>query len=50
MVKEKTCIMIQRSWKETGGKVSLVAQRLGVSRNTVYKHVRENLSLHRLIK
>ena len=49
-VKEKTCIMIQRSWKETGGKVSLVAQRLGVSRNTVYKHVRENLSLHRLIK
>lgn len=38
-IKEKTCITIQRSWKETGGKVSLVARRLGISRNTVYKHI-----------
>ncbi|MEX0503913.1 sigma-54-dependent Fis family transcriptional regulator [Alphaproteobacteria bacterium LSUCC0719] len=40
-VREETCVMIKRSWKETGGNVSLVARRLGVSRNTVYKHVRE---------
>jgi sigma-54 dependent transcriptional regulator, acetoin dehydrogenase operon transcriptional activator AcoR len=38
-IKEKTCITIRRSWKETGGKVSLVARRLGISRNTVYKHI-----------
>ena len=41
-VREETCIMIRRTWKETGGNVSLVARRLGVSRNTVYKHVRED--------
>ena len=39
-VRAETCIMIQRSWGETGGNVSLVARRLGVSRNTVYKHVK----------
>ena len=40
-VREETCIMIRRTWQETGGNVSLVARRLGVSRNTVYKHVHE---------
>ncbi|MEX0502536.1 helix-turn-helix domain-containing protein [Alphaproteobacteria bacterium LSUCC0719] len=39
--REESCVMIKRSWKGTGGKVSLVARRLGVSRNTVYKPVRE---------
>ena len=39
-VRAETCIMIQRTWAETGGNVSLVARRLGISRNTVYKHVR----------
>jgi ActR/RegA family two-component response regulator len=39
-VRAETCIMIQRSWEETGHNVSLVARRLGVSRNTVYKHVK----------
>lgn len=38
-VKSDTCMAIQRSWHETGGNVSLVARRLGISRNTVYKHV-----------
>lgn len=38
-VKSDTCVAIQRSWHETGGNVSLVARRLGISRNTVYKHV-----------
>jgi transcriptional regulator of acetoin/glycerol metabolism len=41
ILQEESCVMIKRSWKETGGNVSLVARRLGVSRNTVYKHVRE---------
>ena len=41
-VREETCIMIRRTWKDTGGNVSMVARRLGVSRNTVYKHVRED--------
>jgi transcriptional regulator of acetoin/glycerol metabolism len=41
-VREETCIMIRRTWRETGGNVSLVARRLGVSRNTVYKHVRDS--------
>ena len=40
-VRGESCVMIKQSWKETGGNVSLVARRLGVSRNTVYKHVRE---------
>lgn len=38
-VKSDTCVAIQRSWHETDGNVSLVARRLGISRNTVYKHV-----------
>ena len=41
-IREESCVMIKRSWKETGGNVSLVARRLGVSRNTVYKHVRDD--------
>ena len=39
-VRSETCIMIQRTWSDTGGNVSLVSRRLGVSRNTVYKHVK----------
>ena len=31
--------MIQRAWSEAGGNVSMVARRLGISRNTVYKHI-----------
>jgi len=39
-VRTETCLTIQRTWAETGGNVSLVARRLGISRNTVYKHVK----------
>jgi len=38
-VRMETCVMIKKTWAETGGNVSLVARRLGVSRNTVYKHL-----------
>ena len=41
-VRSESCIMIKKTWQDTGGNVSLVARRLGVSRNTVYKHVRED--------
>ena len=39
-VRTETCLTIQRTWAETGGNVSLVARWLGISRNTVYKHVK----------
>lgn len=38
-VRTETCLMIQRAWSEAGGNVSMVARRLGISRNTVYKHI-----------
>ena len=38
-VRMETCVLIKKTWAETGGNVSLVARRLGVSRNTVYKHL-----------
>lgn len=38
-VRSESCIMIKKTWRETSGNVSLVARRLGISRNTVYKHV-----------
>ncbi|MGB0690221.1 MAG: helix-turn-helix domain-containing protein [Candidatus Puniceispirillum sp.] len=36
--------MIKKTWAETGGNVSLVARRLGVSRNTVYKHLENSVA------
>lgn len=38
-VRAESCVSIRTTWLETGQNVSLVARRLGVSRNTVYKHV-----------
>lgn len=40
-VRTESCIMIQKTWQETNGNVSLVARRLGISRNTVYKHIKQ---------
>ena len=37
--RSENCILIQKTWRDTGGNVSLVARRLGISRNTVYKHI-----------
>lgn len=41
-VRAESCVSIQRTWLKTGQNVSLVARRLGVSRNTVYKHIEKN--------
>ena len=38
-VRAESCVSIQKTWLKTGQNVSLVARRLGVSRNTVYKHI-----------
>ncbi|MDB4185009.1 hypothetical protein N9745_01090 [bacterium] len=35
----ESCILIKKTWLETGGNVSLVSRRLGVSRTTIYKHL-----------
>lgn len=39
-VRAEMCVMIQRAWSEANGNVSMVARRLGISRNTVYKHIK----------
>ena len=41
-VRAESCVSIQRTWLKTGQNVSLVARRLGVSHNTVYKHIEKN--------
>ena len=38
-VRAESCVSIQKTWLKTGQNVSLVVRRLGVSRNTVYKHI-----------
>lgn len=38
-VRIETCVLIKKTWLDCGGNVSLVARRLRVSRNTVYKHI-----------
>lgn len=39
-VRRESCILIKKTWLETGRNISLVSRRLGVSRNTVYKHIK----------
>ena len=38
-VRKDSCILIQKTWLEAGGNISLVSRRLGVSRTTIYKHI-----------
>jgi transcriptional regulator of acetoin/glycerol metabolism len=38
-VRNESCVLIKKTWLETGGNVSLVSRRLGVSRTTIYKHL-----------
>ena len=33
-------VLIQKTWMDSGGNSSLVARRLGVSRTTIYKHIK----------
>jgi len=38
-MKMETCILIKKTWIDAGRNVSLASRRLGVSRNTIYKHI-----------
>ena len=38
-MRKESCLLIKKTWLETGGNISLVSRRLGISRTTVYKHV-----------
>jgi transcriptional regulator of acetoin/glycerol metabolism len=38
-MRKESCVLIQKTWMESGGNVSLVSRRLGVSRTTIYKHI-----------
>ena len=37
---KESCLLVKKTWLETGKNVSLVARRLGLSRTTVYKHIK----------
>ena len=39
-VRKESCLLVKKTWLETGKNVSLVARRLGLSRTTVYKHIK----------
>ena len=39
--RKENCILIRKTWLDTGQNVSLVARRLGLSRTTIYKHIKD---------
>ena len=39
-MRKESCILIQKTWMDSGGNISLVARRLGISRTTIYKHIK----------
>jgi transcriptional regulator of acetoin/glycerol metabolism len=39
--RKESCLLVKKTWLETGKNVSLVARRLGLSRTTVYKHIKD---------
>jgi transcriptional regulator of acetoin/glycerol metabolism len=38
--RKENCILIRKTWLDTGKNVSLVSRRLGLSRTTIYKHIK----------
>ena len=38
-LRQQKCLLIQKTWKESGGNISMVAKTLGVSRTTIYSHL-----------
>lgn len=40
-VRKESCVLVKKTWLEAGKNVSLVARRLGLSRTTVYKHIKD---------
>jgi sigma-54 dependent transcriptional regulator, acetoin dehydrogenase operon transcriptional activator AcoR len=41
VLQQETTLRVLREWERQGGSVSATARRLGISRNTVYRHLRE---------
>ena len=39
--RKENCILIRKTWLDTGRNVSLVSRRLGLSRTTIYKHIKD---------
>ena len=39
--RKENCILIRKTWIDTGRNVSLVSRRLGLSRTTIYKHIKD---------
>ena len=39
-IRKENCTLIRKSWLDTGQNISLASRRLGVSRNTVYRHIK----------
>jgi transcriptional regulator of acetoin/glycerol metabolism len=44
-LREKTAEEVLRTYRDTGGNVSVTAERLAISRNTVYRYIREAAAL-----
>ena len=40
-MRKETFLLIKKTWLETGGNISLYKRRFGISRTTVYKHVKK---------
>lgn len=40
-VKKESCILIKKTFMDSGNNVSLASRRLGISRNTIYKHLKK---------
>lgn len=40
-MRKETFLLIKKTWLETGGNISLPLRRFGISRTTVYKHVKK---------
>ena len=38
-MRSETCTLIQKTLMDSGGNISLVSRRLGISRTTIYKHI-----------
>jgi transcriptional regulator of acetoin/glycerol metabolism len=45
VLQRETSARVWREWERQGGSISATARRLGISRNTVYRHLREGRKL-----
>ena len=45
-IREQQCLLIQKTYKQSGKKVSVVSRRLNISRTTVYKHILKKQNIY----